>query len=132
MKFSRLIKIKEYVSAAGLFEVLKDLKYLLRRSFLGLPRIELLEVFNLEDNEFFKITIPNYCHGSNRNASLTISEKIVIAILCNLLKPKMVIEIGTFRGETTDLMAHNLVDADIYTLDLPSRLYKSQLPTRSG
>jgi predicted O-methyltransferase YrrM len=119
MKFSRLIKIKEYVSAAGLFEVLKDLKYLLRRSFLGLPRLELLEVFNLEDNEF-KITIPNYCHGSKRNASLTISEKIVIAILCNLLKPKMVIEIGTFRGETTDLMAHNLVDADIYTLDLPA------------
>ena len=74
MKFSRLIKIKEYVSAAGLFEVLKDLNYLLRRSFLGLPRIELLEVFNLEDNEF-KITIHNYCHGSKRNASLTISEK---------------------------------------------------------
>jgi hypothetical protein len=112
MKFSRLIKIKEYVSAAGLFEGIKALNYLLRRSFLGLPRIELLEVFNLEDNEF-KITIPNYWNGSKRNVSLRINEKIVIAIICNLLTPKMVIEIGTFRGETTDLMAHNLVDADI-------------------
>lgn len=76
MKFSRLIKIKEYVSAAGLFEVIKDLKYLLRRSFLGLPRIEVLEVLNLEYNEF-KITIFNYCHGSNRNASLTINKKML-------------------------------------------------------
>ena len=43
-----------------------------------------------------------------------------MAIFCNLLKPKMVIEIGIFRGETTDLMAHNLVYADIYTLDIPA------------
>ena len=93
MKFRRLIKIKEYVSVAGLFELLKDLKSLLRRSFLGLPCIEVLEVFNLEDNEF-KITIPNYCHGYNRNASLTITEKNVIIIIIYILflfSPKIVI-----------------------------------------
>lgn len=42
-----------------------------------------------------------------------------MAIICNLLKPKVVIDVRKFRGETTDLMAHNLVYADIYTLDLP-------------
>ena len=123
MTFSRLTKIKGYVSTSGLFEVLKDLKYLLRRSFLGLPRIEILDLFDLEADNF-KITIPNYPHGSTRNASITINEKVIVAIICHLLKPKTVIEIGTFRGETTDLMAQNLVNADIYTLDLPSDFTK--------
>lgn len=118
MTSKRFIKVKGYISSEGLFELFKDLKYLLRRSFLGLPRIDVRELFNLE-NDNFNISIPNYCHGSNRNASLTINEKIVIAIICNLLKPKAVIEIGTFRGETADLMAQNLFDSDIYTLDLP-------------
>ena len=118
MTFSRFIKVKGYASTEGLVEASKDLKYLLRRSFLGLPRIEVLELFDVESDNF-NLNIPNYSHGSTRNASLTLSEKVVIAVLCNLLKPKNVIEIGTFRGETSDLMARNLVDADIYTLDLP-------------
>jgi len=118
MNLSRLTKVKGYVSKDGFFEVLEDLKYLLRRGFLGLPRLEVLDLFDLEANAF-EIKIPNYKHGSTRNASLTINEKVVIATICNLLKPKTVIEIGTFRGETTDLIARNLVDSDIYTLDLP-------------
>lgn len=117
MTLSRLTKIKGYVSKDGFFESIKDLKYLLRRSFLGLPRVEVSELFDLESDNF-EITIPNYSHGFTRNASLTINDKVVIAISCHLLKPKTVIEIGTFRGETTDLMAQNLINADIYTLDL--------------
>lgn len=115
---SRLIKIKEYASLSGFQESLKDFKYLLRRSFLGLPRLEILEALNVE-SESFEINIPNYTHGNIQNASLTINDKLAICLLCHLLKPKTVIEIGTFRGETTDLMARNLFDADIYTLDLP-------------
>lgn len=118
MKLSRVTKIKGYASPVGFREILQDMKYLLRRSFLGLPRIEVLELFDLEADEF-EITIPNYSHGATRNASLSINDKIVIALVCHIFKPKNVIEIGTFRGETTDLMARNLVDADIYTLDLP-------------
>ncbi|MEH1910658.1 MAG: class I SAM-dependent methyltransferase [Nostoc sp.] len=118
MNFTRLTKIKGYISPDGLPELTKDLKYLFRRSFLGLPRVEISELFNLEVDEF-KIVIPNHDHDSVRNASLTINDKVAIATICHIVKPQTVIEIGTFRGETTDLIAQNLVDADIYTLELP-------------
>lgn len=115
---SRLIKVKSYFSLAGFPELLQDAKYLLRRGFLGLPRVDVSELFDLEERDF-RIAIPNYTHGSTRNASLSVNEKVFIAILCHKLQPKRVVEIGTFRGETTDLMASNLSSADIYTLDLP-------------
>jgi hypothetical protein len=118
MNLTRLTKTKAYISGKGLTELSTDLKYLLRRSYLGLPRREITEVFNLE-NDDFKIVIPNHNHGLDRNASLNINDKLAIAIICHIFKPKTVIEIGTFRGETTDLIANNLVDSDIYTLDLP-------------
>jgi predicted O-methyltransferase YrrM len=115
---SRFIKVKSYASIQGFTEFLNDLKYLLRRSFLGLPRIDLLELFELEAQDF-ELVLPNYSHNSSRNASLNITEKVAIALICHSLKPKSIVEIGTFRGETTDLIARNTYDADIYTLDLP-------------
>ncbi|MEA5505659.1 class I SAM-dependent methyltransferase [Halotia wernerae UHCC 0503] len=118
MTLSRLTKVQAYFSLNGLFEVFKDIKYLFRSSFLGLPRIEFSEIFDFNSDDF-KVTIPNYAHGSNINASILMKEKMAITMMYHFLKPKTVIEIGTFRGETTDLMAHNLIDADIYTLDLP-------------
>jgi len=118
MKFTRWTKVKGYVSPYGLPEFSKDLRHWLRRSFLGLPRVELSDLFDLGSTNF-EIIIPNHNHGSDRNASLTINDKLAIALLCHVTKPKHVIEIGTFRGETSDLIARNLTNAEIYTLDLP-------------
>jgi tRNA A58 N-methylase Trm61 len=118
MDLTRWTKSKAYLSIKGLPELLTDLKYLLRRSFLGLPRREITEICNFETDDF-GIVIPNYNHNFTRNASLNINDKLAIAIICNVFKPKTVIEIGTFRGETTDLLANNLTNANIYTLDLP-------------
>jgi predicted O-methyltransferase YrrM len=115
---SRLVKVKSYFSPAGLRALVQDTKYLLRRGYLGLPRVDISELFDLEERDF-RITIPNHTHGSTRNASLSVGEKLFIALLCHKLQPERVIEVGTFRGETTDLMANNLCSADIYTLDLP-------------
>ena len=118
MDLTRWTKSRAYLSTKGFPELLTDLKYLLRRSFLGLPRREITEICNLEADNF-SLIIPNYSHNFTRNASLNINDKLVIAIFCNGFKPRTVIEIGTFRGETTDLLANNLINANIYTLDLP-------------
>lgn len=128
---SRLIKTKGYITSSGIPELSKDIKYLLRRSFLGLPRIEISEIFDLEANDF-EINIPNHNHGSIRNASLTLSDKLAIAVFCQIIKPKTAIEIGTFRGETTDLIARNTVNANIYTLDLPPDFTTHQLPPEAS
>jgi hypothetical protein len=45
----------------------------------------------------------------------------ILALLSVLVdrSPKTVVEIGTFNGQTTRLMALNLPDAEIHTIDLP-------------
>ena len=47
-------------------------------------------------------------------------ERLVVAALAKLLECERLFEFGTFRGETTWLLAHNLPDAKVYTLDLGS------------
>ena len=118
MDSTRWTKVKAYFSLKGIPESVNDLKLGVRRSFLGLPRKEITELINLESNEF-EVIIPNYQHDSVRNASLSLNDKLAIALVCHHLKPQTVIEIGTFRGETTDLIARNLKNASIFTLDLP-------------
>jgi len=44
---------------------------------------------------------------------------LVLAALGRLLECHSVFEFGTFRGDTSWLLAHNLPDARIFTLDLP-------------
>ena len=39
-----------------------------------------------------------------------------LALNCN---PRAVLEIGTFRGHTTTVLAQNLLSTRIYTIDLP-------------
>jgi predicted O-methyltransferase YrrM len=44
---------------------------------------------------------------------------LLLCALARLLDCRSVFEIGTFRGDTSWLLAHNLPDARIFTLDLP-------------
>ncbi|HKY49726.1 MAG TPA: class I SAM-dependent methyltransferase [Candidatus Limnocylindria bacterium] len=44
---------------------------------------------------------------------------LVLCALARLLACRTIFEIGTFRGDTSWLLAHNLPDARIFTLDLP-------------
>ena len=117
MTYSRAIKVRKYFSLRGTGELIKDAKYLLRRSYLGLPRIEITDLIKSDNNQF-EISIPIQKHDQ-RNASLTLNDKLAIASICQLIKPNSVIEIGTFHGETTDLIARNCLESKIYTLDLP-------------
>jgi len=47
-------------------------------------------------------------------------ERLVVCALAKLLECERLFEFGTFRGETAWLLAHNLPQARVYTLDLGS------------
>jgi hypothetical protein len=51
--------------------------------------------------------------------NLTVDELVVVALLCQWLKPRTIFEFGTFNGRTTlNLAANAPPNAKVYTLDL--------------
>jgi hypothetical protein len=55
-----------------------------------------------------------------RDGNVSLMELVVICCLCRKIDPKVVVEIGTFDGNTTLQLALNTSrDSRIYTLDLP-------------
>jgi predicted O-methyltransferase YrrM len=52
-------------------------------------------------------------------ASFT-ADLVSMCMLCQILKPRLIFEIGTFHGAGALHWAVNAPDADVYTLDLPS------------
>jgi hypothetical protein len=50
------------------------------------------------------------------------ADLVSMCMLCQLLKPKTILEIGTYHGAGALHWAGNAPDAEIYTLDLPSAL----------
>lgn len=52
-------------------------------------------------------------------ASVT-ADLVAMCMLCQILKPRVIFEIGTFQGAGALHWAANAPDADVYTLDLPS------------
>lgn len=51
--------------------------------------------------------------------SITLVDQIILLTLTQLLKPKTIIEVGTYLGYTTALLAMN-THANIFTIDLPA------------
>lgn len=54
---------------------------------------------------------------------------LVVGALCSLLDCRTVFEFGTYRGDTTWLLAHNVPTARVYTLDLtgPEAIQSAEL-----
>jgi hypothetical protein len=52
--------------------------------------------------------------------SITLVDQIVLLCLDELLKPNMMLEIGTFQGYTTRLLVKNSSAKTIYSVDLPA------------
>lgn len=66
----------------------------------------------------------------SRNGNVSPHELLYIAALIAHYRPKRILEIGTFDGNTTLQMAINAPeDALIYTVDLPQNKEKTELPT---
>ncbi len=53
------------------------------------------------------------------DGNVNVAELAVLNALCRTLKPKSIMEIGTFDGRTTLNLALNS-NAQVFTLDLPS------------
>ena len=51
--------------------------------------------------------------------SITLVDQIVLLALAELIRPSKIIEIGTYMGFTTALLALNVKNASIFTIDLP-------------
>lgn len=54
-----------------------------------------------------------------RRENLDPAEQHALGALAQILEPKRIMEIGTFDGATTAILARNAPDAEILTLDLP-------------
>jgi len=70
---------------------------------------------------------------SYTDGSLGIQDKVALMSLLRDREPEVVLEIGTYNGATTRLIALNLPRAQIHTLDLPpdissDELHQSKLP----
>jgi hypothetical protein len=108
--------ISEIGSRSEEFE--KDLE----RARKTIPTINLNKIFpdSLEKGE---IILQNFLgHWGN----VSIEELCKIALIVKFLKPKRVLEIGTYNGMTTLQMALNApADCEVYTLDLPDELMAS-------
>lgn len=51
--------------------------------------------------------------------SITLVDQIVILALAELVRPSKIVEIGTYLGYTTALLAMNVTNASIFSIDLP-------------
>ncbi len=53
--------------------------------------------------------------------SITLVDQVVLLSLLQLIKPKNILEVGTYLGYTTSLLANNSKEALITTIDLPGQ-----------
>jgi predicted O-methyltransferase YrrM len=101
---------------------------LLKNLWIELKRFAAPHVVNVE---------PSHIRGIDRvhvKGPITRQSSLVLCALGALLECKTIFEFGTFRGDTTWLLAHNLQRALVYTLDLcgPDAIHSAQLELTDG
>lgn len=87
------------------------------------PKVRNIELSNIAGIDRIRVDGPVMRHCS-----------LVLAALGKLLDCKTIFEFGTYRGDTTWLLAHNLPKARVYTLDLagPEAVSAAQLELTDG
>ena len=64
---------------------------------------------------------------------LPLPELVMLAAICAHLRPRVVLEIGTYLGSSTLALASNSpAEAEIYTLDLPPSMQETRYPLEIG
>lgn len=88
-------------------------------SNLGVQTIKLKDLLLCRDKINFQrdivTTFPSITIGS-----ITLVDQMVLLCLEELIKPNMMLEIGTFQGYTTRLLVKNSNAKTIYSVDLPT------------
>ncbi len=82
-------------------------------SFLTIPEIKLTDLVG-NSAPTASVQVPQYADGA-----LPPEQALTIAAIAIAIEPRIVLEIGTFTGYTTNLLAENLPEAVIHTVDLP-------------
>ena len=86
----------------------------------GIPQKNVFEV--LPSNDSANVKLGNFTSGGHwfgAQASYT-SDILSLCLICQIIRPKVVFEIGTYKGYTAHHFAINTPDnGKIYTLDLP-------------
>jgi predicted O-methyltransferase YrrM len=85
---------------------------LLKNLWIELKRFGAPRVVNIEPSSLRGID------GVLIEGPVTRQSSLVLCALGSLLRCETIFEFGTFRGDTTWLLAHNLPRAEVYTLDL--------------
>ena len=86
----------------------------------AIPQVDLRAI--LADSEpTLKLTLSYHEDGM-----LPLDQAVVLASILVSVNPKEVLEIGTFMGHTTKLMAENQVNSVIHTVDLPTTFIEGQ------
>ena len=91
---------------------------LLANANLGVNEIKLKELLTIrsEVNECPKI---HTLFPPVEIGSITLVDQIVLLSLAQIIDPKKVVEIGTYLGYSATVLAMNLKNAVLYTIDLP-------------
>ena len=87
---------------------------------MGIPQRNVHDVLPASNVEEIALGALKFGENWLMSESSYIADIVNLSLICRILKPKTVFEIGTFRGYTAFQFALNTPDdAKIYTLDLP-------------
>ena len=94
------------------------IKKLIDESNVGVNDIKLKVLLQMRQQisteQYFKSSFPPLEIGS-----ITLVDQVVLLSLLQILKPKNILEVGTYLGYTTSFLATNSKEALITTIDLP-------------
>jgi methyltransferase family protein len=96
----------------------------------GLPKRTLTELFSGMERTTVKLPVPHLQRGAGM---LPLMELLMLAAICEHVRPRKVFEIGTYRGASTLIMAmHTAASTEIFTLDLPSSATRTMFRVENG
>ena len=82
------------------------------KKLLTIPKVSLEDVLGKEQTVILNI-------GKKETGALPYNQAVALISVLVKEQPKIALEIGTFLGHTTKLMAQNIPDLKIHTVDLP-------------
>lgn len=87
------------------------------KELLSIPKVTLENI--LKGNQTITLSV-----GDQENGSLPYNQAVALISILAKEQPSVAVEIGTFLGHTTKLMAQNLPNGKIHTIDLPPNFDK--------
>lgn len=91
----------------------------------GIKEIKLRDILELK-KDYIKKNYITTLFPPIEIGSITLVDQIVLLIINQIVKPKKIIEIGTYLGYTTNLLLKN-TNSHIFTIDLPSNLITNKI-----